>query len=189
MGVSHPRRKVGACLIAIRRDRRRHRAAGFLITGDPVYVEPYQGGIATVHGALDQIASPDADNPTQIRISVLRPAVDCKLAILAQTLDAERTGGFEAAERTVQTNVGESRMDRVRAIVADMDHEEAALLQTRRAQSAGRFWIAIATEAAVGLVALALLAVIINVSGPTTSGCRTERTTRISAGGDCRIIR
>src|SRR5206468_2664360 len=95
---------------------------------------------------------------------VLRPAVDDKLKILAETLAAQRSDGFEAAQRIVRTNVGKVRMDRIRAIVADMDREEDSLLQVRRAQSAARFWTAIGTDAAVVLLALVLLAVVVTVS-------------------------
>jgi PAS domain S-box-containing protein len=138
---------------------------GFLITSDPAYLEPYQRGIATVHDAVDHIASLTIDNPTQIRnVSVLRPVIEDKLKILAQTLAAQRTDGFEAAQQIVRTNVGKARMDRVRAIVADMDREENFLLAARRRQSMARFWTAIATDAAVALLALVLLAVVANVS-------------------------
>jgi PAS domain S-box-containing protein len=138
---------------------------GFLITGDAGYLAPYERGTASIHQAVDQIASLTVDHPAQgRRLPALRTAVTEKLRELAKTLAVRRTNGFEAAQRIVRTDVGKATMDRIRGIVADMDREENVLLAARRRQSAARFWTAIVTDSAVTLVALVLLALVANVS-------------------------
>jgi PAS domain S-box-containing protein len=138
---------------------------GFMITGDAAYLSPYERGTATIQDALGHIASVTADNPSQRRrLPALRTAVDEKLSELASSVAARRTDGFEAALRIVRTNVGKATMERIRAIIAEMDREENVRLDARRAQTAVRFWITIATDAGVTLIALVLLALFANVS-------------------------
>src|SRR6185436_4240646 len=58
---------------------------GFLITGDPAYLEPYRRGTASIQDALAHIATLTADDSTQIEhLAALRPALDRKLQELAQ---------------------------------------------------------------------------------------------------------
>jgi PAS domain S-box-containing protein len=138
---------------------------GFLITGDAAYLEPYERGTARAHNTLEQIASLTADDPTRIRrLPALRAAVDEELKELAGTVAVRRANGFDAAQRIVRTDVGKAIMDRIRAIVADMDREENVLLAARRDQSSARFWIAIATDTTVTVAALVLLALVATVS-------------------------
>jgi PAS domain S-box-containing protein len=157
---------------------------GFLITGDAAYLSPYERGTATIQDALGHIASVTADNPSQRRrLPALRTAVDEKLSELASSVAARRTDGFEAALRIVRTNVGKATMERIRAIMAEMDREENVRLDARRAQTAVRFWIAIATDAGVMLIALVLLALFANVSGRrlTDAQAREELAQRLAA--------
>ena len=138
---------------------------GFLLTGDAAYLEPYESGTARAHTTLEQIALLTADNPTQIRhLSELRAAVDQKLKELAETIAVRRANGFEPAQRIVRIDVGKTMMDRIRAIVAEMDREENALLAARRDQSSARFWVAVATDTTVTVVAIVVLALVATVS-------------------------
>jgi PAS domain S-box-containing protein len=138
---------------------------GFLITGDPAYLEPYRQGTTRIQDVLGAIASLTADSSTQIQhLAELRPAVDQRLQELAQTVEIRRTTGFEAAQQMVRTNVGKKTMERIRAIVGDMHREEDRLLGARRRQSSGNVAIALATVAAGVLSALVLLAFLANAS-------------------------
>ena len=138
---------------------------GFLITGDPAYLEPYRRGTTSIQDTLVQIASLTADDSMQARhLADLRPVVDQKLQELRQTVEARRIDGFEAAQRIVRTNFGRATMDRIRGVVGDMNREEDRLLEERRRQSSVSIVIALSTVAASALTALFLLAFAANVS-------------------------
>jgi len=138
---------------------------GFLITGDPQYLEPYDRGTARVHAALDHLASlATKDSLRPQDIAELRPLIDQKLQELAETVQARRSEGFDAAQRIVRTNVGRATMDRIRAIVTEMDRDEDAVLSTRHGQSLGSFQTAVIAEAVVAVSAIVLLVFLANVS-------------------------
>jgi len=138
---------------------------GFLITGDPAYLEPYRRGTAAIQGTLVQIASLTADDSMQARhLADLRPVVDQKLQDLRQTVETRRTEGFEAAQRIVRTNFGKATMDRIRGVVGEMNREEERLLEERRRQSSVSIVIALSTVAASAVMALVLLAFAATVS-------------------------
>jgi PAS domain S-box-containing protein len=138
---------------------------GFLITGDPQYLEPYQRGTARVHDALDHLASlATKDSLRPEDIAALRPLIDQKLHELAETVQARRSEGFDAAQRIVRTNVGRATMERIRAIVTEMDDTEDAVLSTRHGQSLASFQTAAIAEAVVAVGAIVTLVFLANVS-------------------------
>jgi len=138
---------------------------GFLLTGDPRYLEPYERGIASSHEALEYLASRTAaDALRPARLDELRPLIDQKLQELAQTVELRRTEGFEAAQQIVRTGVGKATMDRIRAIVSGMDRDEDVVLSTRRVQSLVSLRTALAAETAIALSAIVLVGFLVSVS-------------------------
>jgi len=138
---------------------------GFLITGDPSYLEPYRRGTESIQDALGRIAALTADESIQAEhLTELRRAVDGELQELAQTVEMRRNDGFEAAQRIVRTDVGKATMDRIRTIVAEMNREEDSLLVARRRQSSFSLWLAFAAITAGALSALVLLAFVAQAS-------------------------
>jgi CHASE3 domain sensor protein len=66
---------------------------GFLYTGDPKYLAPYDLAVGQVKGHIDRLAELTADNPRQqARISELRGLVAAKLSELGQTISDYRRG-------------------------------------------------------------------------------------------------
>ncbi len=138
---------------------------GFLITGDPAYLEPYQRGTASVQEALDKIASLTVMSTSRLQhLTELRPIIDQQVQELAQTAQVRQTEGFDAAQRIVRTDVGKARMDRIRAIVADMNRDDDALLAMRRRQSVASVRTAITAEIGIALGAVVLLVAFANAS-------------------------
>jgi PAS domain S-box-containing protein len=132
---------------------------GFLITGDDRYLEPYQRGTVRVHDALEHLASlATKDSLRPQHVAELRPIIDQKLQELAQTVQLRRSEGFDAAQRIVRTNVGKATMDRIRAILIEMDRNEDAMLSIRRRQSVASFQTALIAETVVVAGAIVLLA-------------------------------
>jgi PAS domain S-box-containing protein len=138
---------------------------GFLITGDDRYLEPYQRGTVRVHDALEHLASlATKDSLRPQHVAELRPIIDQKLQELAQTVQLRRSEGFDAAQRIVRTNVGKATMDRIRAILIEMDRNEDAMLSIRRRQSVASFQTALIAETVVVAGAIVLLAFLASAS-------------------------
>jgi methyl-accepting chemotaxis protein len=107
---------------------------GFVITGDPAYLEPYQTALGVVGQRLDALRAQTADNQGQQQhLAALGPLIDRKLAELKKVIEVRRTSGFDAAAKEVGNNLGKDLMDRIRAIVAASDRETDALLAERAA--------------------------------------------------------
>jgi methyl-accepting chemotaxis protein len=107
---------------------------GFVITGDPTFLEPYESGRKGVEAELDKLAQLISDNPVQQkRLEKLRALVHDKLSELAETIEMRRRFGFEPAQQIVAEGRGKQAMDMIRTIVAEAAQMERDLLQQRDA--------------------------------------------------------
>jgi PAS domain S-box-containing protein len=105
---------------------------GYVITGQEVFLKPYQVAGPALRAHLDQLKSLTSDNPyQQRRLAVLEGAVAEKLDSLQQKIDLRKQKGFEAAQQRVATGIGAKQMNRVRAIISEMKQEEEDLLKRR----------------------------------------------------------
>jgi PAS domain S-box-containing protein len=129
---------------------------GYLYTGDPRYLEPYNAAVAQGNPHLDKLAELTADNPKQQeRVARLRALKQQKLAELAETLVLAEGGKHREARTLVLLDEGRQTMTAIRALVDEMSGEERALETTRLAA------VAASTRALIGTLYLAtvLLAV------------------------------
>ena len=115
---------------------------GFVITGDPQYLQPYASGTAAVRSDLDRVRSLTRDNPAQQRrLDTLDALATAKLAELDKTIALRRrSGGISAVLPVIESGRGKSLMDQARLVVGAMDGENRALLakRTQAAETAGR---------------------------------------------------
>ncbi len=136
---------------------------GFLYTGEARYLEPYTNALTEVNAHIDKLAALVADNPQQsARIPALRAISKKKLDELANTIELYRAGKKDEARALVLSDVGRIDMDKIRALMAEMDRDERSLEATRlqvvtKSARALVHTLYIATGLAiVGLVFLAL---------------------------------
>jgi PAS domain S-box-containing protein len=107
-------------------------ARGYIITGQEVFLEPYQAAAPGVRANLDRLKSLTSDNPSQQRrLAILESAAAEKLDSLQQNIDLRKQKGFEAAQQRVATGIGTRQMNRVRVIISEMKQEEEDLLKRR----------------------------------------------------------
>jgi PAS domain S-box-containing protein len=107
-------------------------ARGYIITGQNVFLEPYQAEATRVRANLDRLKSLTVDNPRQqSRLAMLERAIADKLDSLQQNIDLRKQKGFEAAQQRVATGIGTKQMNQVRTIISEMKHEEEELLKRR----------------------------------------------------------
>ena len=92
---------------------------GFLLTGDPRYLQPYDRAVAALDLRIDGLLELTRDNPRQTaNIGQLRRHVDAKTAELRQTIALRRAGDREAALAIVTTDRGKQEMEAIREQVA-----------------------------------------------------------------------
>ncbi len=105
---------------------------GFLYTGEPRYLEPYNNALTQVYAHIDKLAALVVDNPQQsARMPDLRRLSKQKMDELARTIELDRTGKKAEARAFVLSDVGRIDMDKIRALMADMQRDETALEATR----------------------------------------------------------
>ena len=105
---------------------------GYLYTGDPRYLEPYNQASKQIDGQLDRVASLTADIALQRnQVQQLRQLCHAKLKELADTIAMADSGQTEEAKARVLSNVGKNRMDDIRTSISEIEGIEAGL-QIRR---------------------------------------------------------
>ena len=109
---------------------------GYLLTGNPSYLEPYVSGTANISSTLSQAKNLTVDNPRQQqRVAQIERLSSAKLLELQETIDYYNTGNQEKAYELVLTNKGKQVMDDIRAVIQEMKAEEQSLLAARKLES------------------------------------------------------
>ncbi len=107
-------------------------ARGFVVTGEPVFLEPFETARVRVDGAFRALCALAGDNPRQrADCDTLAPLLEKRIAVAQAIVDLRRDVGFEAARQRVASGEGKAVMDQIRAVIARMDAEEQTLLEQR----------------------------------------------------------
>src|SRR5882724_2782023 len=105
---------------------------GFVITGDPTYLEPYLSAEGSVPALVRDLRELTADNPNQQkRLDEAEPLIAERLAVLMRIIDVRRSAGLDQAATTMQLGEGKRLMDGIRRVFDRMDNEERQLLKLR----------------------------------------------------------
>jgi PAS domain S-box-containing protein len=105
---------------------------GYLYTGEPRYLAPYNLAVSQIDNEVEKLAALTTDNAAeQERISQLHILASKKLQELSNTIVLYQSGRQEEARALVLTNSGLLTMDKIRALVDEMQKQETALDQTR----------------------------------------------------------
>jgi signal transduction histidine kinase len=133
---------------------------GYLLTGDPRYLEPYNGAVAQLTQNLDNLRllyTPNADEFATL--SQLARNVQRKLAEMDLSVRMRKQGNEEASKFVLMTDVGKEHMDAIREqstklIDSATARMEVSQVQVRRSLLLSR--IGIAAVAMAGLLAFYL---------------------------------
>jgi PAS domain S-box-containing protein len=107
---------------------------GYLLTGDPSYLDPYDRAITQVDGHIANLARITPDNPAeQANAAQLGIFAHKKLAELTETIALYRAGKADQARAIVFSGRGKTDMENIRRIIAVMQHEETDLYAIRSA--------------------------------------------------------
>jgi PAS domain S-box-containing protein len=103
---------------------------GYILTGEEPYLEPYYAATATVEQEIQHLKQLNTDNPKRQReLQALELLTEDRLALLKETINLRKNGGFELALRAIETGTGKKFMDEIRSRIREMENEENALLQ------------------------------------------------------------
>ena len=133
---------------------------GYLLTGNPEYLAPFQKAVARVPAMIDALS---AETGGGRDLEAWRSLIDAKLAELAQTVSLTQAGRRADAMQIVESNRGQQLMDQVRALATALATRQRDALQADlgRSRSGARALVAVDSGA---FMVLALLTVFVTVS-------------------------
>jgi PAS domain S-box-containing protein len=156
--VAHTHEVIAGCenVLALANDAEAGQR-GFLITGEPRYLEPYQATIPALGQAVDRLEGLTADNPRQqVRFPALRQRIAARLREIDRTVALRRQpGGFEPARQALLAGRGQQETSALRAAIGEMIESEQTLLRQRSRQSGRAYQVAVLAGFLSGLAALA----------------------------------
>ena len=106
---------------------------GYLLTGNPVYLQPYEAALSTVPANQQRLGSlvPAVPGGGQY-LAELKSLAAAKMAEMAQTINLTRAADHAGALRIVDTNEGKRIMDDARTVTADLQRATTAAGVSRR---------------------------------------------------------
>jgi methyl-accepting chemotaxis protein len=105
---------------------------GFLITGDPAYLEPFEQGTRKIEPLIGRLQHLVSDNRIQTsQLKAISALARFKAQETARTVRVRQEEGFDQARLIVASNDGKRTMDDVRAAIGEMRATEQTLLTER----------------------------------------------------------
>ncbi|HVE52265.1 MAG TPA: CHASE3 domain-containing protein [Ramlibacter sp.] len=133
---------------------------GYLLTGDPRYLEPYNAAVAEISQNLEKMRSNyPAQAPESATLAQLTRNVQRKLAEMDLSVRMRKQGNEEAWKFVLMTDVGKEHMDAIRGQAGRLTQSATAAMDTAQSQVHQSLRLArlgIALVAAAGLLAFAL---------------------------------
>lgn len=135
---------------------------GYMITGDPDYLEPYDRGVATLRADTAALRALMRGNPEQeARLDSLSPVILKRMNTLATGIAIRRTIGFDSAASVVRLGHGRVLMDSIRMFVGNLIAGERGLLARRQAAEERRSGV-VTVILVAGTAIAVLLALVLN---------------------------
>lgn len=109
---------------------------GFVITGNPEVLEPYERNRVELGAALPELRRLLADNPAQLdRLAELETWTSTAADIMRERIAARRSRGLESTLDTARFIEGQRAVETVRGRIQIMESEERRLLRQRLAET------------------------------------------------------
>ncbi len=134
---------------------------GFLYTGDPKYLIPYNNAVDRVENHLQQLRQLTADNPrVQSHLTTVSELTTLKLQEMAQTIALYRAGKADDARATLLSGRGLLIMNDLRHELDQMKRDEAAVEASRQLEYDHSIRVTIACIYAASAIAVLGLVVL-----------------------------
>ncbi|HEY6144144.1 MAG TPA: PAS domain S-box protein, partial [Flavobacterium sp.] len=106
---------------------------GYLLSGDAVFLEPYNEAKIKINSNLEVLSTLTKDNPKeQIRVGVLKKAVANRLISTNQYVADQKTILLNNAQKTAIIEEGKLLTDKIRSAIKAINNEEFALLKVSK---------------------------------------------------------
>jgi CHASE3 domain sensor protein len=139
---------------------------GYLITGEPEYLEPYRKALANIDGQIKFLEHATANNPVQrTRIPELKRRLETRIQQLQQRVEARASEGLDAARQAILLNRGKVEMDDLRQHVAEMVRIESEIRDASVQRSARNYNVALSSSLIGDAVAMLMVAAFIYLLG------------------------
>lgn len=131
---------------------------GFLISGNEEFLGQYSESIPRVKELFEELMRLTADNETQQQeLAALKPAIERRLLLLQQTVDARRMPMRDMAKEGDLVLHGKLAMDEIRKRLGSMSKEEDRLLEVRRISASATLTTSIFSAVVGGLLTIGML--------------------------------
>jgi PAS domain S-box-containing protein len=158
---------------------------GFLLTGRPSYLAPFERAHAQLGARLERLRALAFDTPKQAaRFVELQRLVDGKLAELDQTIALERAGRHREALVVMASDRGEKDMDDARLLASRMAAEDEGRLEQRRDDVQRGFLVALAFDGVAAVAVFALGALLFAIDRDIRRRSELERDLRDVAAAE-----
>ncbi len=134
---------------------------GYLITGDPKYLEPYNAVVKKIPQTFKDIESSPGRVATPSDMSYLRDQSNQRMDLLRQTIDAKNRGDTEAATFIVASDQGRDIMDNLRVRINALTDKSLSAIRPRQQASHARVSQALSVAVAVSVFVFGICIVII----------------------------
>ena len=139
---------------------------GYLITGEPEYLEPYRKALANIDGQIKFLEHATANNPVQrTRIPELKRRLETRIQQLQQRVEARASEGLDAGRQAILLNRGKVEMDDLRQHVAEMVRIESEIRDASVQRSARNYNVALSSSLIGDAVAMLMVAAFIYLLG------------------------
>ncbi|HXN70488.1 MAG TPA: CHASE3 domain-containing protein, partial [Bradyrhizobium sp.] len=148
---------------------------GYLLTGDPAYLEIYHDTIDASATAVADVKMAIADNPVQQRaLAEIEPLIVRKFAELQETMRLHDAGDHAAALTLVRSGAGRDFMRKIRIAAVRLIDEQRQLVSLRTSNSVStNIWLLLVNLA--GLALIIVLSVISVLAMRRTAGKELAR--------------
>jgi PAS domain S-box-containing protein len=111
---------------------------GYVLTGDPRFLQPYRAAALELPSAFDGLRSRWANRPElTAELDELRRASSAKRIFAARTIELIARGDFTGARAEIASGRGKQLMDAIRSTIASIDRAEREQLALRTSQAEG----------------------------------------------------
>lgn len=108
---------------------------GYILTGEDVYLDPYQRGLGEVRQSTAEVRKLTADNAEQQNsLNELEPVIAERLRELRERIQVRRKAGLAAGAAAVREGAGRQFMGQIRSAIGGMRGKEERLLVQRAAE-------------------------------------------------------
>lgn len=133
---------------------------GYVITGNPEFLEPYNRSVKVLPVVLDGLrASRDQVVPAN-ELKQLEDNTEKRLALLKQSVDAKSAGDTEGAVNIIVQGEGKKLMDSLKKDIARYSQDTLELIRDRQVQAHDRVRRALSVAVAVSVFVVGICAVI-----------------------------